>query len=85
MFIPDPNFFHPTIRIKEFTYLNPKNSFSALGNMIQVVHPDQDPDFLPTPDPGSGSATLVCCQLVDVELCFGPYPLLAAKIFVSEI
>ncbi len=46
MFIQDPNFFHPRsdffpsrISIKEFKYLNPKDSFQALGNMIWVVHP----------------------------------------------
>jgi hypothetical protein len=27
--------------------------------MIQVVHPDPFPGFIPIPDPGSGSATLV--------------------------
>jgi hypothetical protein len=27
------------IRIKEFKYFNPKNCFSALGNMIRDVHP----------------------------------------------
>ncbi len=41
MFIPDPNYSHPGswIRMKEFKYFNPKNCFSALGNMIRVVHP----------------------------------------------
>jgi hypothetical protein len=39
--IADPNFFHPEswIHIKEFKYFNPKNGFSALGNMIRFVHP----------------------------------------------
>jgi hypothetical protein len=39
--IPDPNFFHPGswIRIKEFKYFKPKICFSALGNIIRVVHP----------------------------------------------
>jgi hypothetical protein len=45
-------FFHPgseffpsqsRIRIKEFKYFNPKNCFSALGNMIWVVLPHRDP------------------------------------------
>jgi hypothetical protein len=55
------------IRIKEFKYFNPKNGFLALGNMIWVVHPGPDPDFLLTPEPGSrvkkapdpGSVTLI--------------------------
>jgi hypothetical protein len=69
--LPDPNFFHPgsRIRIKKFKYFNPQNCFQALGKMIRVEFiPDPDPDFLPipdpgvkkkTPDPGSGTATLV--------------------------
>jgi hypothetical protein len=31
-------FFPSRIRIKEFKYFNPKNCFSALGNMIRIVH-----------------------------------------------
>ncbi len=45
------------IGLKEFKYFNPKNCFSALGNMIRVSSriciPDPDPDFLPIPDTGS--------------------------------
>jgi hypothetical protein len=56
--IPDPNFFHPgtRIRIKEFKYYNPKNCFSALGNMIRIVHPGSrihgsKRHRIPDPDP----------------------------------
>jgi hypothetical protein len=54
MFIPDPGseFFHPGFRVKkdyrmgirirnrmkEFKYINPKNCFLALGNMIRDVN-----------------------------------------------
>jgi hypothetical protein len=39
---PGSDFFRPGsgIHIKEFKYFNPKNWFSALGNMIWVVHPE---------------------------------------------
>jgi hypothetical protein len=44
MFILDPIFSVPDpvswIHIKEFKYFNPNNWFSALGNMIWVVHPE---------------------------------------------
>jgi hypothetical protein len=69
--IPDPNFFHPVsrIRIKEFKYINPKNGFEALGNMIRVCssririltfYPSRipDPGVKKAPDPGSGFAAL---------------------------
>jgi hypothetical protein len=36
---PGSKFFTSRIRIKEFTYFNPKNCFQALGNMFRVVHP----------------------------------------------
>ncbi len=55
--IPDPNFFHPgsQVRIKEFRYFNPKNSFlSYLGNMIRVVHPGSGYRILTFTHPGSG-------------------------------
>ncbi len=68
MFIPDPIFFHPgselfpsRIRIKEIIF-NPKNGFSALGNMIRVVHPGSG-SWLFT-HLWSGSATLF--MLLDV-------------------
>jgi hypothetical protein len=49
-----------------FMMLTQKNGFQALRNMVRVVIPYPDPDFLPipdpgvkkAPDPGSGSATL---------------------------
>jgi hypothetical protein len=37
--IPDQNFFHPRSASKNLNILTPKNGFSALGNMIRVVHP----------------------------------------------
>ncbi len=51
---PGSEFFPSRIRIEEFKYFYPKKVFlSSLNfNMIQVVHPDPDPDFLPIPDPG---------------------------------
>jgi hypothetical protein len=63
--IPDPNFFHPgsRIHIKDFKYLNPKNGFLSSwkyepGCSSWIRIRDPDPDFVPIPDPGSGSATL---------------------------
>jgi hypothetical protein len=60
--IPDPGteFSHPRsrIRIKEFRYFNPKNSFQTLRNMIRFVHPGSRiriltfyPSRTPDPDP----------------------------------
>jgi hypothetical protein len=58
--------------IRSKVFLTKKNCFQALGNMIRKVHPgsqipDPDLDLLhgsrgpkKAPDPGSGSATLVC-------------------------
>ncbi len=37
--------------------LTQKNCFLALGNMIRVVIPDPDPDFLPIPDLGVKKCT----------------------------
>ncbi len=53
-----PNFFHPGSASKNLSILTQKNCFLALRNMVRVVHPHPDPDFLPSTDPGSGSATL---------------------------
>ncbi len=72
-FQPGSELFPSWIRIKEFKYFNPpKNWFVSSrkyypGFSFRIRIPDPDPDFLPlpspgvkkTPDPGSGSATLV--------------------------
>jgi hypothetical protein len=65
--IPDLNFFHPRSwipeRIKEFKYFNQKKWFlssqkydPSFTSRIRI--PNLDPDFLPIPDPNSGSQIL---------------------------
>jgi hypothetical protein len=56
--IPDPTFFHPgsRIRLKEFKYFNPKKWFLRSRNYDPGCSsriPDQEPDLLPIPGPGS--------------------------------
>jgi hypothetical protein len=77
-------FFIPPSASKNLHILTQK-----IVSRLFIPDPDQDPGFLPTqdsrvkkaPDPGSGSTTLVCYQLVDVELCLGSYSLAAAEEF----
>ncbi len=60
MSIPDPNFFPSRIRIKEFKFFSPKNSFYALGNMIRVVHPGSQIRILIFLPPGSATLCFLC-------------------------
>ncbi len=53
---PESEFFPSRIRMKEFMYYNPKK-LSEIWSGLFI--PDPCPDFLPIPDPRSGSATLV--------------------------
>ncbi len=72
--IPDPNFFHPGIRIffipepqsKNLSILTPNKMVSKFSEIwFELFIPDPDPEFLPIPDPGvkkapdPGSATLL--------------------------
>jgi len=55
IFIPDPNFSHPGSLSKNLSILTQKitSKLSEIWFGLFIPDPDQDPEFVPIPDPGS--------------------------------